>query len=66
MIRKINQEEIIINAYILNYKASTYMNQILRELKGMPYDKYLAAVLRKRKKSAERTGSNARLFLAWP
>ena len=34
MIRKINQEEIIINAYVLNYKASTYMNQILRELKG--------------------------------
>ena len=34
MIREINQEEIIISAYVFNYEASTYINQILRELKG--------------------------------
>lgn len=34
MIREINQEEIIINVYVLNYKASMYINQKLREGKG--------------------------------
>ena len=32
--REINQEEIIINIYVLNYKTSVYINEILIELQG--------------------------------
>jgi hypothetical protein len=56
----------VVEHLLCECKALSSNSNPTKRLKEMIYNKYLAVILMKRKKSAQRIGSNAKLFPAWP